>query len=287
MGDDGLCAVADRRLTATIGCQMKLRNQLATAAGPTDESGDDPERGGKSLAANSTLATQVYERLRDDIVLGHLAPDTKLTLDVLKERYGLGMTPLREALYRLSSSSLVLLEDRRGFRVAPVSPAHLTEVIELREAIETMLLRDAFKHGDLKWETQIVAAFHRLQRTADFKFNPGPYSSDWEASHRDFHFALLAAARLPLLREFHLSLWDHASRYRNLANTGDRQMPPDVFEDHRKLMEAVLSRDQEMATVLMRRHVSRATGHIMQSLFPQHAQRMPQRAEAAAAVGAT
>lgn len=231
---------------------------------------------------NSTLAAQVYERLRDDIVLGELAPNTKLTLELLKERYGLGMTPLREALYRLSSSSLVLLEERRGFRVAPISPTHLAEVIELREVIETLLLRNAFKHADLNWETQIVAAFHRLERTADFKFNPGPYSSDWEAAHRDFHLALLSAARLPTLREFHLSLWDHAARYRNLANAGERTMPPDVYEGHRKLMEAVLSRDEEMAAVLMRRHVTLATAHIMQSLFPQHAQPAPQRAEPAA-----
>lgn len=232
------------------------------------EVGAEQERALRGGPPSSTLASQVYERLRDDIVLGELLPDTKLTLDLLKERYGLGMTPLREALYRLSSSSLVTLEDRRGFRVAPISPAHLAEVIELREATETMLLRNAFKHADLGWETQIVAAYHRLQRTADYKFNPGPYSPDWEAAHRSFHFALLSAARLPMLREFHLSLWDHAARYRNLANIGGRTMSPDVFDGHTKLMEAVLARDQELATVLLRRHVTLATSHIMQSLFP-------------------
>ena len=268
---------------ATIETEMNFRNRVTTLAESPDDSGEDLERSARALSGNSTLATQVYERLRDDIVLGHLAPDTKLTLDLLKDRYGLGMTPLREALYRLSSSSLVILEDRRGFRVAPISPAHLAEVIELREAIETMLLRDAFKYADLNWEAQIVAAFHRLQRTADFKFNPGPYSRDWETAHRDFHFALLSAARLPMLREFHLSLWDHAARYRNLANAGagERTMPADVFEGHRKLMEAVLTRDQEMAIVLMRRHVTLATSHIMQSLFPEQAQRGLRRAEPA------
>src|SRR5690606_33774306 len=226
----------------------------------------------KGWQSSSTLATQVYERLRDDIVLGVLAPNAKLGLDLLKERYGFGMTPLREALYRLSSSSLVTLEDRRGFRVASASPAHLAEVIELREATEIMLLKNAFKHADLTWEPQLVAAWHRLQRTADYKFNPGPYTRDWEAAHRSFHFALLSSARLPILREFHLTLWDHAARYRNLANAGGKEMPADVFDGHTKLMEAALARDQELATVLMRRHVRLATSHIMQSLFPKHVQ---------------
>ena len=234
------------------------------------EQGAERGRLGKG-SSSTTLAAQVYERLRDDIVAGHLAPDHRLRLDLLKKRYGLGMTPLREALYRLSSSKLVTLEDRRGFRVAPVSPMHLAEVIELREAVETMLLRDAFKHADLHWEEQIVAAYHRLQRTAEYKFNPGPYTSEWEAAHRGFHFALLSAARLPMLREFHLSLWDHVSRYRNLAYAG-KKMSTAVFEGHEQLMEAALARDEELASVLLRRHITLATAHIMQWLFPAQAQ---------------
>lgn len=239
----------------------------------SDQVGDQ-ERVGRASASASTLASQCYERLRDDIVSVQLAPGTRLTLDLLKERYGLGMTPLREALYRLSASKLVILEDRRGFSVAPISPAHLAEVIQLREATEEMLLRDAFKHADLQWETQIVAAYHRLQRAADYKFNPGPYTNDWEAAHRSFHLALLSAARLPMLREFHLSLWDHAARYRNLAY-GGKKMSPAVFDGHTQIMDAALARDEELACVLLRRHVSLATSHIMQNLFPEAAKPTP------------
>jgi DNA-binding GntR family transcriptional regulator len=232
------------------------------------EPGTDRERIGKGMPPPATLAAKVYEQVRDDIILGRLAPDRKLTLDLLTERYGVGMTPLREALYRLSASRLVTLEDRRGFRVASVSPTHLAEVIELREAVETMLLRDAFKHADVHWEAQIVAAYHCLQRTAEYRFNPGPYTSDWESAHRGFHFALLAAARLPMLREFHLSVWDHVARYRNLAYAG-KAMSPSVFEGHQQLMEAALARDEELASVLLRRHITFGTSHIMDGLFPE------------------
>ena len=213
-----------------------------------------------------TLTTQIYERLRDDIVLGELKPGQKLTLDALKARYRLGVTPMREALYRLSASKLVTLEDRRGFRVAPVSPEHLAEVIELREAVEIMLLRDSFKHGDIRWESRIVAAYHGLLRAADNTFNPGPYTTTWEAAHREFHFALLSGARLPMLQDFHLALWDHCSRYRNLAYAG-KTMSVDVFAGHKQLMDAVIARDGELACVLLRRHISLATSHINEGLF--------------------
>lgn len=227
-----------------------------------------PTWDGDALGASKvfTLTTRIYDRLRDDIVLGELRPGQKLTLDGLKARYRLGATPLREALYRLSASKLVTLEDRRGFRVAPVSPEHLAEVIALREAVEIMLLRDSFQHGDIRWESRIVAAFHGLLRAADHAFNPGPYTTTWEAAHREFHFALLSGAKLPLLQEFHLALWDHCSRYRNLAYAG-KTMSADVFDGHQQLMDAVIARDGEMACVLLRRHISLATSHIHEGLF--------------------
>jgi DNA-binding GntR family transcriptional regulator len=119
----------------------------------------------------------------------------------------------------------------------------------------------------LSWETRIVSAFHRLQRTAEYKPNYGPYTSEWEAAHRGFHLALLSAARLPMLQDFHQTLWDHSARYRNLAQAVD--VSTAVFEGHQQLMDAVVARDEELACVLLRRHVSLATANIMTRLFPQ------------------
>lgn len=219
-------------------------------------------------AGASTLAAQVYERIRYDIILVVLQPGQKLTLDLLKERYDVGMTPLREALYRLSASMLVLLEDRRGFHVAPISPAHLAEVIKSREEVEVLLLRDALQRGGVAWEEGIVAKYHALMRAGEYRPNPGPYTAQWEEAHRSFHYAILGAARLPMLEAFHRSLWDHCARYRNLAYEG-RPLQTPVFEGHKQIMDAVLAHDAPLAEVLLRRHISLATSHIMGSLFPQ------------------
>ena len=71
-----------------------------------------------------TRGSLVYDRLRTDVISGELAPGQRLALDMLKERYQVGVTPLREALYRLSASLLVEAEDQRGFRVADISLQH-------------------------------------------------------------------------------------------------------------------------------------------------------------------
>ena len=64
-----------------------------------------------------TLAEKAYDNLRQDIVRGAFVPGSPLRLADLGERYGMGFSPLREALNRLQSERLVTSESLRGFRV--------------------------------------------------------------------------------------------------------------------------------------------------------------------------
>jgi len=75
-----------------------------------------------------TLASTVFEQLRRDIVSVQLAPGEKLRIEALRERYGVGGSPVREALNRLSAEGLVWQQDQKGFRVAPVSERELEEL---------------------------------------------------------------------------------------------------------------------------------------------------------------
>jgi len=75
--------------------------------------------GGPSIAVTRTRA--IYERLRREIIQGTLLPGEKLRIEVLRTRYNVGGTPLREAMNRLSTEGLVTQSDQRGFRVTPVS----------------------------------------------------------------------------------------------------------------------------------------------------------------------
>lgn len=105
--------------------------------------------------------------LKRDIVSGVLAPGEPLRLMALSKRYGVGYTPLREALSRFGEAGLVVLSPNRGYRVAPVSFAELEDLEQSRALIEVALLEDAIAHGDLAWEAAIVAAHHRLGHRPD------------------------------------------------------------------------------------------------------------------------
>ena len=83
-----------------------------------------------------TLTDQAYQCLREDIVHGRFQPGEKLRIEHLKRLYDVGATPLREALYSLSSDGFVQVQGQRGFRVADMSLEELRDITDLRVVLE-------------------------------------------------------------------------------------------------------------------------------------------------------
>ncbi|HSO79811.1 MAG TPA: GntR family transcriptional regulator, partial [Chromatiaceae bacterium] len=88
-----------------------------------------------------TLADQIFTRMRREIVEGQIPPGSKMSEPELARRYGISRGPLREALRRLESSSLVVRRANVGARVIDLSSAQLLDLYYLREALEGMAAR--------------------------------------------------------------------------------------------------------------------------------------------------
>jgi DNA-binding GntR family transcriptional regulator len=86
---------------------------------------------GATRTAIMTLAEKAYVSLRKDIVEG-ACPESPLRLADLSERYGMGFSPLREALNRLQAERLVTAESLRGFRVSARSLAEFEDALRAR-----------------------------------------------------------------------------------------------------------------------------------------------------------
>ncbi len=205
---------------------------------------------------------RAYGRLREEILHGALMPAERLRAAELHDRYQLGLTPIREALMRLSSEGLVVAETHRGARVADASAGDLADLMATRRDIERLCLTQAIAAGDAAWEAEIVAAMHMLSRARlpDGKSDRAA-ALHWEREHRRFHFALIAACPSAWLKRFWTTLADHSERYRKirLLHRADPQaLVRDLEAEHRTIMQAVLDRDTERAVALMDEHL-RAT----------------------------
>jgi DNA-binding GntR family transcriptional regulator len=203
----------------------------------------------------NTIATQLAHRLREEIVSGAWQPGAKINLAAARERLGVSLSPLREALARLTAEGLVEFEDNRGYRVAPVSLANLAEVTHLRVELECLALRHAIEAGDLAWEGDVVGALHRLNRLTRDPARPGTLAA-WEVAHRDFHLTLIAGCRMPLLLSTCRVLLNLNDRYRRAflqEQGGDRN----VAAEHGEIASRAVARDRDAACCRLQEHIER------------------------------
>lgn len=214
--------------------------------------------------APATLSSTLLARVRASIMRGELMPGTKLNLDRMRASYGVSLSPLREALCRLESEGLVTIVDQRGYRVAPVSNENLAEVIRLRVELECLAAKEAMQHGDAAWESEILAALHRLARCKRGSRSIEEQEA-WELAHRAFHAELISACRMPLLQQFCATLHDQSDRYRRIFlkdHAPDRNVPA----EHAAIAEAIIARRVRDATRLLRDHIERTGRNVQAAL---------------------
>ncbi|MFN4192858.1 MAG: FCD domain-containing protein [Tabrizicola sp.] len=177
----------------------------------------------------------------------------------LSERYGMGFSPLREALNRLQAERLVTAESLRGFRVSSRSLAEFEDALNARLLIETEALRLSIALGDDAWEASVVAALYALRRQA------GRGDGDVEelnTRHHAFHRALLAACGSVWLMDFFERLYAATERYRIPALTASGPQKRDIDAEHGAIADAVLARDTVLAEQLLRDHYLRTAATI-------------------------
>jgi DNA-binding GntR family transcriptional regulator len=198
----------------------------------------------ENVSHSATLAEQAFLRLRADILSARFRPGERMHVERLRDVYGLGVTPLREALSRLSSLNLVIAEGQRGFRVAPVSIENLLDITKTRAWVEAAMLRAAIAAGDRRWEAQVLAAAHRLKNCP--KSDGEQLSDEWYTENREFHDALVAAANSRQTMVFRSQLYDLSDRYRRLS-VQSGLAGRDFDTEHRLIMDAALARDDAAA----------------------------------------
>jgi DNA-binding GntR family transcriptional regulator len=217
---------------------------------------DDPAaKHPKTARANRTLTSDLFDRLRGDILHCHLRPHSRLLFRDLRASYVSGMSPLREALMRLASDGLVVLEDHKGFRVAPVSRQELVDITGSRCELEGLALRRAIDKGDDHWEANIVARFHELSKRPTYT-ELGTLDTEWERRHDAFHQALYAACGLQWLARFCQVLAERAFRYRHLL-LEDVDRTRDHRSEHEAIVHAALQRKADEAVSLLQQHYTR------------------------------
>jgi DNA-binding GntR family transcriptional regulator len=205
---------------------------------------------------SATRTEQVYRRLKADILGGQIEPGSALPFAKLKDDYGFSMGVLREALMRLTAEGLTVNQPQFGFRVISLSIEDLTDLTATRCTIESMVLKDAVANGDLDWETRVLSAHHRMERTQKFETGDGsPVTHAWAQAHQEFHEALLSGARSHRMRAIASNLRAAAEVYRQWSIPFE-VVRRDVSAEHREIVDLALAREAEAAAAALVRHLA-------------------------------
>ncbi|MFZ1470679.1 MAG: GntR family transcriptional regulator [Paracoccaceae bacterium] len=169
--------------------------------------------GGKSQKGQGSSADRkvpshevTYARLRDMILYGHLAPGQPVTIQGLIQDLGAGMTPVREAIRRLTAEGALLPQGNRRVAVPQMTPMMLDEVAFARLAIEPKLAELAAAHLDGALIDRLTVADAAVNQAIGAGRIP-----DYLAANHAFHFALYEASQAPFLVDIARSLWLRAA----------------------------------------------------------------------------
>lgn len=217
-----------------------------------------------------TIMADAYTSLRRDILNCTLEPGARVRFEDLKQAYGLGLSPLREALMRLAAEGLVVLEQHKGFRIAPVSREDLLDIIRMRRDLDCIGVEQSIANADDAWEADLLGALHQLRKL------PKPIGVEgddaawerWEDRHRHFHAALLARCQSAWLFRFRDALYDQLARYKTLSDHYLGAQRDDLAE-HEAIAKAALARDVASAKALLCDHIDRTAAALMAASNPK------------------
>ncbi len=208
----------------------------------------------------------VLERIRHAILDGTWPAGERLAPFALAERFNTSTTVVREALTRLVGESLVEAKTNRGFFLPVLDPQEFRDLTELRCATETLALRLAIERGDLRWETDLLAAHHRMSRTPR-RSATGQLNGEWRLAHWAFHHALLAACACEPMLRIAASLVQATDLYRCWAAPTPVASKRKVEAEHKALVDAAIARDAERAVLLLRRHFEETARIVLRAVL--------------------
>ncbi len=214
------------------------------------------------MADNGQHTDDVYDRVRNAILEGTLAPGSVMSQVALAEELGISRTPLREALRMLQSEGLVEGEPNRRVRVAPVTPRDLEELYVMRVALESEALRLSVP----------LMSTEDLARLEGYMAEMSHFALDkdyvrWTVPHHSFHRALTAhaGARVNLVLA---QMFDHAERYRRMhIGHGPSAW---AIAQHREILDACKARDREGSAALLATHLARTGLEVSELLDPEY-----------------
>jgi DNA-binding GntR family transcriptional regulator len=218
----------------------------------------------KTVQRSKSLHEQTYKALRESILNGELAAGDRLIETQIAEQLQVSRTPIREAIRQLQREDLITADELGWLRVTTVSPSEAMHLYDCRMALETLAVTSACQNAtdsQLKKLKSLVAQVEKLFKQQD----SNPSSSQLLELDYQFHRTVAQCSG----NNYLVFLLDQIFAKMALLRVQTTRHNPRVLEirtEHQLLMEAIISRNIEVATQAIQSHLMASKSRVVQEL---------------------
>ena len=202
--------------------------------------------------------TLVYEKIKDRIINGALAPGFPINENDLSRDLCVSKTPLREALRQLEREGLVENIPGRGSAVTHITFKDIRNIFEVREIIECgVAKRAALIHDENGFQIKRNEIETYSKKWDEAKeLNWGPVE--------DIHLFIITSSGNEKLVDTYLGLIDHIKRIRNhFGGRFTRQRFKELVVEHLEILDAIIEGNGDQAELAVQKHLRNAAAYLL------------------------
>ena len=207
-----------------------------------------------------SLATQVFEKLEEDIITGVYPRGEILTELKLVEQLGVSRTPIREALRRLEQERLIA-DSGKGSVVLGITMEDLVDIMDIRQRVEGLAAYYATQNLTDAGREQL----RQISELQDFYYVKQDIDSLRKMDDK-FHDAIYHLCDRPVLRDALIPLHRKSQRYRKIS-IEDKTRLDHSIQEHKAIYEAIISGNAELAAELSTEHITKAKKNMIERCY--------------------
>lgn len=209
-----------------------------------------------TFEARQTTSDVLADALRDAILTGVFEDGQELNQVALAKHFGTSRVPVREALRQLQAEGLVRGEAYLRMVVNGLSIERVTEIIDIRSALETYLLGRAMERADEGYVKRLQGLCDELDAVQDH--------ARWVDGNRRFHEAMYEPADAPIAADLVMNLSKRVERYLLLWSGGRGvQRNREANAEHRAIIAHIEAGDRRKAVAELKRHIAHTRVHVV------------------------
>jgi len=223
-----------------------------------------------------TLAERVFEQIQTAVVKGDIAPGARISEQYLADRFGVSRGPLREAMRRLEARKLIKKIPHAGATVVDLSLEELIEIYQVRESLEALACKLAAQEMTEEEIAELKQVLQKHEQQNELQEGIGYYQKEGDL---DFHYRIVQGSKNQVLIDLLCGDLYHLVRMYRYQFSTSSSRPKKAFLEHHRIIEAIESRDSEMAEILMKRHIASSRENVEQRLANERITKQSQKQE--------